>query len=68
MSTSTLNLEPRGQATWIWMARSEVHNAFNEALIGDLTAAFAAADADPEVRAIVLAGEGKNFSAGADLN
>jgi len=50
------------------MARSEVHNAFNEALIGDLTAAFAAADADPEVRAIVLAGEGKNFSAGADLN
>jgi len=68
MSTSTLQLEYRGQATWIWMARPEVHNAFNEALIDDLTAAFAAADADPEVRAIVLAGEGKNFSAGADLN
>ena len=68
MSTSTLTLEYRGRATWIWMARPEVHNAFNEALIGDLTAAFAAADADPEVRVIVLAGEGKNFSAGADLN
>lgn len=68
MGTSTLQLEYRGRATWIWMARPEVHNAFNEALIDDLTAAFAAADADPEVRAIVLAGEGKNFSAGADLN
>ena len=50
------------------MNRPEVHNAFDETLIAELTAAFAALDADRRVRAIVLAGEGKSFSAGADLN
>ena len=50
------------------MNRPEDHNAFDETLIADLTAAFAAVDARPDVRAIVLAGEGKGYSAGADLN
>jgi methylglutaconyl-CoA hydratase len=50
------------------MKRPEVHNAFDETLIAELTAAFAVVDADRTVRAIVLAGEGKSFSAGADLN
>jgi methylglutaconyl-CoA hydratase len=68
MTYSTLRLERRGPAAWIWMNRPEVHNAFDEALIADLTAAFAAVDLDRNVRAIVLAGEGKSFSAGADLN
>lgn len=65
---STLRLEQRGAAAWIWMNRPEVHNAFDEALIADLTTAVAAVGADRNVRAIVLAGEGKSFSAGADLN
>jgi methylglutaconyl-CoA hydratase len=68
MTYPTLKLERRGPAAWIWMNRPEVHNAFDETLIADLTAAFAAVDADRNVRAIVLAGEGKSFSAGADLN
>ncbi|QOZ77921.1 enoyl-CoA hydratase/isomerase family protein [Bradyrhizobium sp. CCBAU 53351] len=68
MTYPTLRLERRGPAAWIWMNRPEVHNAFDETLIADLTAAFAATDADRDVRAIVLAGEGKSFSAGADLN
>ena len=68
MTYLTLRLERRGPAAWIWMNRPEVHNAFDETLIADLTAAFAAVDADRNVRAIVLAGEGKSFSAGADLN
>jgi methylglutaconyl-CoA hydratase len=50
------------------MCRPAVHNAFDEALIAELTAAFRTLDAAPDVRAIVLAGEGKSFSAGADLN
>jgi methylglutaconyl-CoA hydratase len=49
------------------MSRPAVFNAFDEAMIGELDAAFAQLIADPEVRVIVLAGEGKHFSAGADL-
>ena len=48
--------------------RPEVHNAFNDALIAELTAALKRLEQDPEVRAVLLAAEGKSFSAGADLN
>lgn len=51
----------------ITMSRPEVFNAFDEAMIGELDAAFATLIADESVRVIVLAGEGKHFSAGADL-
>jgi methylglutaconyl-CoA hydratase len=68
MDYKTLKIERRGAAAWIWMSRPEVHNAFDETLIAELTAAFKSLDAEPAVRAIVLAGEGKSFSAGADLN
>jgi methylglutaconyl-CoA hydratase len=51
----------------VTMARPEVFNAFDEAMIGELDAAFAELIDDEAVRVIVLAGEGKHFSAGADL-
>jgi methylglutaconyl-CoA hydratase len=51
----------------VTMSRPAVFNAFDEAMIGELDAAFAQLIADPAVRVIVLAGEGKHFSAGADL-
>jgi methylglutaconyl-CoA hydratase len=51
----------------VTMARPAVFNAFDEAMITELDAAFAALTADDAVRVIVLAGEGKHFSAGADL-
>jgi methylglutaconyl-CoA hydratase len=51
----------------VTMARPAVFNAFDEAMIGELDAAFAQLEADTAVRVIVLAGEGKHFSAGADL-
>jgi len=50
------------------MARPEVHNAFNEHLIAELHAAFGELASDPAIRVIVLAGEGKSFSVGADLD
>jgi methylglutaconyl-CoA hydratase len=50
------------------MARPEVHNAFNEHLIAALHEAFLELGRDPAVRVIVLAGEGKSFSVGADLD
>ena len=51
----------------VTMARPAVFNAFDEAMIGELDAAFDRLGADEGVRVIVLAGEGKHFSAGADL-
>lgn len=51
----------------ITMAREAIFNAFDEQMIGELDAVFAQLEVDPTVRVIVLAGEGKHFSAGADL-
>jgi len=48
--------------------RPEIHNAFDDALIASLTEALLRVEADPGVRVVVLAGEGRSFSAGADLN
>ena len=69
MSTfSTLALSRRASGVaQITMARPAVFNAFDEVMIGELDAAFAQLVEDAEVRVIVLAGEGKHFSAGADL-
>lgn len=64
----TLEILRDGPVATIWMNRPEVHNAFNEQLIFELTAACQALDADGSVRVVVLAGRGKSFSAGADLN
>jgi enoyl-CoA hydratase len=47
--------------------RPEVRNALNPALMDGLTAVLRAADADPDVRAIVLTGAGPVFCAGLDL-
>lgn len=52
----------------ITLARPERHNAFDEGLIAELTTAFNVFGIDPTVRAIILAGEGKSFCAGADLD
>ncbi|MEI6803114.1 MAG: enoyl-CoA hydratase/isomerase family protein [Burkholderiales bacterium] len=65
---STLAVERDGAVATIWMNRPEVFNAFNEELIADLTDACLALDNNPAVRVVVLAGRGKHFSAGADLN
>lgn len=43
------------------------HNAFDDQIIGQLTEAFAAMAANSNVRLMILASEGKSFSAGADL-
>ena len=64
----TLEIELNGPVTTIWMNRPELHNAFDENLILELTAACVALDRDKDVRVVVLAGRGRSFSAGADLN
>ncbi|MBU6258045.1 MAG: enoyl-CoA hydratase/isomerase family protein [Burkholderiales bacterium] len=68
MNFASLKIELRGAAAWVWMNRPELHNAFDETLIAELTQGLAGLDADASVRVIVLAGAGRSFSAGADLN
>src|SRR5262249_6584066 len=62
-----LETDVRGVAT-IWLNRPEIHNAFDDVLIADLTQLLREVEADAGVRVVVLAGKGKSFSAGADIN
>ena len=66
MATLRIHTRAPGVAQ-VTMARPAVFNAFDEAMIAELDAAFAQLEADAAVRVIVLAGEGRHFSAGADL-
>ena len=52
----------------VTLNRPDMHNAFDEVLIAELTAALQRLDRDHSVRAVVLTGAGKSFCAGADLN
>lgn len=68
MPFQALEIQLTGPVATIWMNRPDLHNAFDETLIAELTAACIAIEADNDVRVVVLAGRGKSFSAGADLN
>jgi len=59
--------EVRGHVATVTMNRPEVANAQDTALIDGIDAAFDRADADDDVHVVVLAGNGKHFSAGHDL-
>ena len=52
----------------LWLARPELRNAFDENMIAEVVAALDALERDVSVRAVVLAGQGKVFCAGADLD
>ncbi len=56
-----------GRIARIWLNRPEAHNAQNRTLLVQLDEAFVRAEADDEVRVVILAARGKNFSAGHDL-
>jgi len=57
----------RGVAT-ITLRRPDIHNAFDDELIERLRRELQGLNNDPKVRVVVLAADGKSFSAGADLN
>ncbi|HEX9990282.1 MAG TPA: enoyl-CoA hydratase-related protein [Chloroflexia bacterium] len=65
-----LRVEIESKVCRVTLSRPDVHNAFNSLLIEELRQAFekAARSGPEEVRAVVLAGEGKSFCAGADVN
>lgn len=56
-----------GVAT-ISIHRPQLHNAFNEIVIEELTQSLIDVGANEKIRVVVLASEGKSFSAGADIN
>ncbi|ARB44386.1 enoyl-CoA hydratase/isomerase family protein [Alloalcanivorax xenomutans] len=61
-------LEKRGRALWITVNRPDKRNAINQAVIDGIRQGYEQAQADPQVRVIVLTGSGdKAFCAGADL-
>ena len=60
-------LSPAGVMFFV-MDRPEVHNAFDEKLIDEMTQALLECEENPEVKVLVLTGAGKNFSAGGDIN
>jgi len=57
-----------GLVARITFNRPAVHNAFNDQMIQELTDVFAEIKGREDVRIVVLTGEGKSFSAGADIN
>lgn len=65
-STVTTTIDQRGIAT-VTLNRPEKHNAFDDTIIAELREAFDALAEREDVRVIVLASNGKSFSAGADL-
>jgi len=60
-------IDKRGVAT-VTLNQPEIHNAFDDKLIVQLTDIFSRINQNKDVRVMVLAAAGKSFSAGADLN
>jgi methylglutaconyl-CoA hydratase len=65
--SNSIELERDGAVARVWLNRPDVRNAFNDAMVGELTATFRALGADATLRVVVLGGRGKAFCAGADL-
>ncbi|MFB0912777.1 MAG: enoyl-CoA hydratase/isomerase family protein [Glaciecola sp.] len=63
----TIDIDDRGVAT-VTLNRPHIHNAFDDMVIDGLIKAFESIHQDNNVRAMVLAANGKSFCAGADLN
>lgn len=65
---SAILTETRDHVRFITLNRPERHNAFDDAVIQELTAAFETTATESRLRAVVLDSLGRSFSAGADIN
>ncbi|MDO5651243.1 MAG: enoyl-CoA hydratase/isomerase family protein [Moraxella sp.] len=68
MTYQYIELDINDKIATLWLNRPELHNAFNSGVIAEISHALQAVNAMGDVRVLVLAGRGKSFSAGADLN
>lgn len=66
--SDTLIVTIRNGRADVVLNRPDIHNAFDDRLIAELTDVFEQLGGDKTVRAVVLSGAGKSFSAGGDLN
>ena len=67
MDITDLTYEKDGQLAIITLNRPEARNAYSEEMVESLVTAFDEAEADAEVRCVVLTGAGSAFCAGGDL-
>lgn len=67
MSYRFITLTFANQVATLRLNRPEVHNAFDDVMISELLDAFQQIEQAPDCRVVVLASNGRNFSAGADL-
>ena len=67
MSYETILVEAKGAVTLVTLNRPQALNALNSTVLKELIAAFAAYDADPDQRCLVLTGSERAFAAGADI-
>ena len=67
MSYETILVEKKGAVTLVTLNRPQALNALNSTVLKELIAAFAAYDADPDQRCLVLTGSERAFAAGADI-
>ena len=68
MDFTTIKVQLGESVAWVNLDRSDVRNALNDTMIGELTEAFDWLNSRDDIRVIVLKGNGKAFCAGADLN
>ncbi len=68
MDFQYLQLEQDAHVATVWLNRADLHNAFNTQVIAELHTCFTALNDRDDIRVVILAGRGKSFSAGADLN
>jgi enoyl-CoA hydratase/carnithine racemase len=68
MAYETIKYEVDQQILTVTLNRPEKLNAFNATMMNELIDAFDKADADDNVRAIIVTGAGRGFCAGADLS
>jgi methylglutaconyl-CoA hydratase len=57
-----------GKVATVAINRPDLHNAFDDTLVADLTDALTKCERDANIRVVVLTGTGSTFSSGADLN
>ena len=67
MSNATVVYEERGAVALVTLNRPDALNSFTRQMHRDLWAALDRAEANPQVRAMVITGAGRGFCAGADL-
>ena len=66
--TTTLSIETTGHVATLWLDRPDKLNAISFDMWGDFIRAMEAIAANEEIRAVVVAGRGKSFCVGIDLD